>query len=148
MIFQITKEFATQLDREDSLREYRARFHIPHRDEKVVIYFCGNSLGLQPKSVRTFIEKELALGEKDGVLAQHRRWENFHERLTHLTAHLVGAKESEVVVMNALTVNLHLLLVSFYQPNKKRNKIMIEKGAFPSDQYAIKSQIKIGRAHV
>ncbi|SVC51036.1 uncharacterized protein METZ01_LOCUS303890, partial [marine metagenome] len=75
-------------------------------------------------------------------MGQHSRWEHFHERLTHLTAHIVGAKESEVVVMNALTVNLHLLLVSFYQPNNKRNKIVIEKGAFPSDQYAIKSQIK------
>ena len=143
MMYENTRSFADLEDQRDPLRSYRNKFYYPkNKKGGNVIYFCGNSLGLQPKSVRSFIEKELALWEKDGVLGQHRRWEHFHERLTHLTAHLVGAKESEVVVMNALTVNLHLLLVSFYQPNNKRNKIAIEKGAFPSDQYAIKSQIK------
>ena len=142
-MYENTRSFADLEDQRDPLRSYREKFHYPKNEKgENVIYFCGNSLGLQPKSVRSFIEKELALWEKDGVLGQHSRWEHFHERLTHLTAHIVGAKESEVVVMNALTVNLHLLLVSFYQPNNKRNKIVIEKGAFPSDQYAIKSQIK------
>ena len=142
-MYENTRSFADLEDQCDPLRSYRNRFYYPkNKKGENVIYFCGNSLGLQPKSVRSFIEKELALWEKDGVLGQHSRWEHFHERLTHLTAHIVGAKESEVVVMNALTVNLHLLLVSFYQPNNKRNKIVIEKGAFPSDQYAIKSQIK------
>ena len=80
--------------------------------------------------------------EKKGLLGQHDRWENFHERLIENTARLVGAQPSEVVVMNALTVNIHLLLISFYQPNENRKKIIIEEGTFPSDQYAIKSQIK------
>tara|TARA_B100000809_G_scaffold169978_1_gene167338 strand:+ start:3895 stop:5136 length:1242 start_codon:yes stop_codon:yes gene_type:complete len=143
MMYENTRSFADLEDQRDPLRSYRDKFHYPKNEKgENVIYFCGNSLGLQPKSVRSFIEKELALWEKDGVLGQHSRWENFHERLIHLTAHLVGAEASEIVVMNALTINLHLLLVSFYQPHKKRNKIMIEKGAFPSDQYAIKSQIK------
>ena len=123
-MYENTRSFADLEDQRDPLRSYRNKFYYPkNKKGENVIYFCGNSLGLQPKSVRSFIEKELALWEKDGVLGQHRRWEHFHERLTHLTAHLVGAKESEVVVMNALTVNLHLLLVSFYQPNNKRNKV-------------------------
>ena len=142
MIFQRTKEFATQLDREDPLREYRTRFHIPHRDEKVVIYFCGNSLGLMPKTTKEYLNKELDIWKRDGVLGNHSRWEPYHEHVTEATARLVGADPTEVVVMNALTVNIHLLLVSFYQPTEEKYKIIIEKGAFPSDQYAVESQIK------
>ena len=110
--------------------------------KKKLIYFSGNSLGIQPKSVRKYVEKELNVWENKGLLGQHDRWENFHERLIENTARLVGAQPSEVVVMNALTVNIHLLLISFYQPNENRKKIIIERGTFPSDQYAIKSQIK------
>ena len=131
------------MDQDDPLGSYRDKFHYPKNDNKEkVIYFSGNSLGIQPKSVRKYVEKELNVWEKEGLLGQHTRWENFHERLIENTARLVGAQPSEVVVMNALTVNIHLLLVSFYQPNETRKKIIIEQGTFPSDQYAIKSQIK------
>ena len=131
------------MDQDDPLGSYRDKFHYPknYKKEKV-IYFSGNSLGIQPKSVRKYVEKELYIWEKEGLLGQHRRWENFHERLIKNTARLVGAEPPEVVVMNALTVNIHLLLISFYQPSENRNKVIIEQGAFPSDQYAIKSQIK------
>ena len=144
MIYENSQSFAEQLDQNDPLRSYREKFHYPKNENgKDVIYLCGNSLGLQPKSVRSFVEKELFVWEKEGVMGQHGRWEKFHERLTQSSAKLVGAKPSEVVVMNALTVNIHLLLISFYQPTEKRKKIMIEKGAFPSDQYAVESQIKL-----
>ena len=131
------------MDQDDPLGSYRDKFHYPknYKKEKV-IYFSGNSLGIQPKSVRKYVEKELYVWEKEGLLGQHRHWENFHERLIKNTARLVGAEPPEVVVMNALTVNIHLLLISFYQPSETRNKVIIEQGAFPSDQYAIKSQIK------
>jgi len=131
------------MDQDDPLGSYQDKFHYPKNDNKEnVIYFSGNSLGIQPKSVRKYVEKELNVWEREGLLGQHSRWENFHERLIENTARLVGAQPSEVVVMNALTVNIHLLLVSFYQPNETRKKIIIEEGTFPSDQYAIKSQIK------
>ena len=131
------------MDQDDPLGSYQDKFHYPKNDKnKNVIYFSGNSLGIQPKSVRKYVEKELNVWEREGLLGQHSRWENFHERLIENTARLVGAQPSEVVVMNALTVNIHLLLVSFYQPNENRKKIIIEEGTFPSDQYAIKSQIK------
>jgi len=131
------------MDQDDPLGSYQDKFHYPKNDNKEnVIYFSGNSLGIQPKSVRKYVEKELNVWERKGLLGQHGHWENFHERLIENTARLVGAQPSEVVVMNALTVNIHLLLVSFYQPNETRKKIIIEQGTFPSDQYAIKSQIK------
>jgi len=131
------------MDQDDPLGSYQDKFLYPKNDNKEnVIYFSGNSLGIQPKSVRKYVEKELNVWEREGLLGQHSRWENFHERLIENTARLVGAQPSEVVVMNALTVNIHLLLVSFYQPNENRKKIIIEEGTFPSDQYAIKSQIK------
>ena len=144
MIYENSLSFVEKLDQSDPLRSYRKKFHYPkNKNGNEVLYLCSNSLGLQPKTVKTFVEKELNVWKKDGVLGQHGRWEKFHERLTHPSAMLVGAKPSEVVVMNALTVNIHLLLISFYQPTKTRNKIMIEKGAFPSDQYAVESQIKL-----
>jgi len=144
MIYKNSKSFADELDQQDPLKLYRGKFHYPKKENgEDTIYLCGNSLGLQPKSVRSFVEQELVVWEKDGVKGQHGRWEEFHERLAQSSANLVGAKKTEVVVMNALTVNLHFLLISFYQPNRKRNKIIIEKGAFPSDQYAVESQIKL-----
>ncbi len=143
MIYENSKAFSESMDQRDPLKTYRENFHYPQNDNgEDLLYLCGNSLGLQPKSVRSFMEKELSVWEKEGVLGQHGRWEKFHERLIEPSAKLVGAKSSEVVVMNALTVNLHFLLVSFYQPKGRRNKIIIEKGAFPSDQYAVESQIK------
>ena len=143
MTFENSRSCAKTMDQDDPLGSYQDKFHYPKNDNKEnVIYFSGNSLGIQPKSVRKYVEKELNVWEREGLLGQHSRWENFHERLIEDTARLVGAQPSEVVVMNALTVNIHLLLVSFYQPNENRKKIIIEEGTFPSDQYAIKSQIK------
>lgn len=137
---------ATELDQEDPLSSYRNQFHIPGNGQgENLIYFCGNSLGLQPKSVRSFIEQELSDWEHLGVEGHtHAKnpWMPYHEMLTGHMAEVVGAKPEEVVVMNSLTVNLHLMMVSFYRPDSKRNKILIEKGAFPSDRYAVWSQIK------
>ena len=143
MNFENSKEYASLLDSKDPLAYCRDLFFYPHiQGVKNTIYLCGNSLGLQPKSVKYFLEKELELWSNRGVLGQHERWEKFHEDLAYPTSKLIGSKHSEVVIMNGLTVNLHLLLISFYKPTKNRNKILIEKGSFPSDQYAIESQIK------
>lgn len=125
---------------------FRERFHIPKdRAGNEVIYFAGNSLGLQPKSVRDYIETELKDWEELGVeghLKAKNPWMPYHEFLTAKTARLAGAKEYEVVNMNSLTVNLHLMMVSFYRPTEKRHKILIESNAFPSDRYAVMSQIR------
>ena len=115
MKFDTTKDCAHDLDNNDPLNSYRKDFYYPKtNDGKEGIYLCGNSLGLQPKSVKKYIDKELNIWQEKGALGQHNRWEHFHERLTEKTARLVGAKKTEVVVMNALTVNLHLLMISFY----------------------------------
>ena len=144
MKFDLTKDCAKKLDKSDPLGSFRKEFYYPKTNgSDDGIYLCGNSLGLQPKSASNHIKKELKIWQEKGALGQHSRWEHFHERLMESTARLVGAKNDEVVVMNALTVNLHLLMISFYQPNKNKNKIIIESGAFPSDQYAIDSQVKL-----
>ncbi len=144
MIYEKSRSFAQILDKQDSLATYRDEFHYPKdNNNNEFIYFAGNSLGLQPKRVPDYLTKELSVWSEKGVLGQEERWISFHERLTKSTAKLVGALNPEVVVMNALTVNIHLLLISFYQPKKKKYKIMIEKDAFPSDYYAVKSQIKL-----
>ena len=143
MNFKNSKTFAQKLDEIDDLKKAKSLFLYPRvSDDKKTIYLCGNSLGLQPKSVHSYLKKELLLWKNRAVLGQHERWENFHEDLAVPTSKLIGSKPSEVVIMNALTVNLHLLLVSFYKPIGNRCKILIEKGAFPSDQYAVESQIK------
>ena len=143
MNFKNSKTFAQKLDEIDDLKKAKSLFlHPRFSDSKKTIYLCGNSLGLQPKSVHSYLKKELLLWKNRAVLGQHERWENFHEDLAVPTSKLIGSKPSEVVIMNALTVNLHLLLVSFYKPIGNRCKILIEKGAFPSDQYAVESQIK------
>lgn len=143
MNYQNSILFAKSLDEDDSLSSYRKEFHYPEDDNgNQLIYLCGNSLGLQPKSASDQIEKEFSIWSKMGVLGQEERWIAYHERLTKPFANLVGCRETEVVAMNALTVNIHLLLISFYNPNKKRIKILMEKDAFPSDQYAIQSQIE------
>jgi kynureninase len=139
------REFAEKLDREDVLKDYRSRFYMPpgkNREEQ--LYFTGNSLGLQPKSVSSFINQELEDWKKYGVEGHfHGKnpWFSYHHFFKQ-EAKVVGAKETEVVVMNNLTVNLHLLLVSFYRPTKSRYKIIMEAGAFPSDMYVIESQVK------
>jgi len=139
-------EFAQSLDNNDPFKEYRNKFHIPAGKEgNELIYFAGNSLGLQPKTVRQYVEQELLDWEKMGVeghMFARNPWLPYHEFLTDQTAALVGALPEEVVNMNSLTVNLHLMMVSFYRPTPSRNKILIEANAFPSDHYAVHSQIK------
>ncbi|MCX7879004.1 MAG: aminotransferase class V-fold PLP-dependent enzyme, partial [Ignavibacteria bacterium] len=130
----------------EKVGSFRSNFFIPVDSRgRELIYFAGNSLGLQPRSVREYIEQELADWEHLGVeghLKAKNPWMPYHEFLTEKTARLAGAKPEEVVNMNSLTVNLHLMMVSFYRPTKKRNKILIEANAFPSDRYAVQSQIK------
>lgn len=137
---------AREMDAIDPLRSYRDLFHLPLRENgQAFIYLNGNSLGLQPKSVRKFVEAELLDWEKYGVEGHFKPvdpWVDYHELLTRSTAAVAGALPSEVVVMNTLTVNLHLLMVSFYQPTAGRYKILMESDAFPSDRYAIASQVK------
>jgi kynureninase len=143
--FEATKDFAASLDARDPLAGYRDRFLFPQTQlGEPYLYLCGHSLGLQPKKARDFIEQELRDWAHLGVEAHfHARnpWMPYHRLLTEQTAELVGAKPVEVVVMNSLTVNLHLMMVSFYRPTAQRHKILVEQGAFPSDQYAVKSQI-------
>lgn len=140
-----SKQIAEDLDNNDPLREYRSQFYIPSgKTRKEQLYFTGNSLGLQPKSVRTYIQQELDDWKNFGVEGHfHGKnpWFSYHH-FFEKEANVVGAKKDEVVVMNNLTVNLHLLLVSFYRPSLKRYKIIMEAGAFPSDMYVIESQVK------
>jgi len=135
-----------ELDRADPLRSFRDRFHIPKQDDgSDVVYLCGNSLGLQPKQTTAYVTEVLDDWRRFGVEAHFRGkhpWMPYHELLTDQTARLVGAEPEEVVVMNSLTVNLHLMMTSFYRPDPKRNKIVIEAQAFPSDRYAVESQIR------
>ncbi len=143
--FQSNQAFAKQLDDKDPLNHFRDKFYIPKQSNgDDVLYFTGNSLGLQPKTTRNYIEQELKDWETFGVEGHfHAKnpWMPYHEFLTNSMAKIIGANPLETVVMNSLTVNLHLLMVSFYRPTDKRYKIVIEADAFPSDQYAVKSQI-------
>lgn len=145
--FEPTPDFAAQLDAQDPLREFRHQFHIPPGpDGQDSVYMCGNSLGLQPRTARAAVERQFSNWEQLGVEGHFlgdTPWMNFHERLTDATARVVGAKPVEVVVMNNLTTNLHLLLVSFYQPTIARYKVLMEGGAFPSDQYALETQVRL-----
>lgn len=136
---------AQTYDQADSLASFRARFFIPQHDGQDQNYFCGNSLGLQPKTVQAALQQELDDWARFGVEghfhAKHP-WMPYHLELRDDLASITGAKVSEVVAMNSLTVNLHLLMVSFYQPTRERAAIVIEQGAFPSDRYAVESQIR------
>ena len=145
MTYQNSLDYAKQLDREDSLSYLRHEFHIP-RDKhgKEWLYFTGNSLGLQPKITSKYIRQELddwANFGVEGHFEAKNPWLSYHELLTDNMSKIVGAKPIEVVVMNTLTTNLHLLMVSFYQPTKTKYKIIIESDAFPSDRYAVQSQL-------
>ena len=141
-----TLEYAKQLDQKDPLSHLRKEFHIPKDKEgNEWLYFTGNSLGLQPKLTQQYIQQELDDWAKYGVEGHFEAknpWMPYHEFLTETMAEIVGAKPIEVVVMNTLTTNLHLLMVSFYQPTKTKYKIVIESDAFPSDRYAVQSQLK------
>jgi kynureninase len=145
MTFENSITFARKLDRLDSLKRFRSLFKIPVVDGKPSIYFTGNSLGLQPKSTTKFIKDELddwaTLGV-EGHVHGKKPWLYYHKFTKKALAEIVGAKPIEVVAMNQLTVNLHLMFVSFYRPTKTRFKILTEAGAFPSDQYAFESQLK------
>ena len=145
MNFENTLEFAKELDSQDALAGYREEFHFPEVKGKPVIYFTGNSLGLQPKRAAGFVEeimkdwRELAV---EGHFYADKPWWDYHERLAEPLSRLIGAKPAEISVMNTLTVNLHLLLVSFYRPGPKKYKILVEEKAFPSDQYMVDSQVR------
>src|SRR5947207_1887736 len=145
MHFSANEDFALQLDAEDPLRQFREQFHLPlGKDAKPVIYFAGNSLGLMPKPSRQIVEEELENWAKLGIDAHHATgtpWYTYNEGLREATARLVGAKAVEVICMNSLTVNLHLMMATFYRPMKSRFKLLMEEPAFPSDTYAIKTQI-------
>ncbi len=139
--------FATRMDADDPLASFRNRFLFPKSaGGEDCIYLCGHSLGLQPKKAKDYIEQELRDWADLGVEGHfHARnpWMPYHRLLAEQTAEMVGAQPQEVVVMNSLTVNLHLMMVSIYRPTRQRQKIVVERGAFPSDQYAVNSQIKV-----
>jgi kynureninase len=145
MKFRYSPAFARSLDRADPLKHFRRQFHLPQFKGKDAIYFTGNSLGLQPKSTRQYIEQELrdwAQWGVEGHFRAKRPWVSYHRLAKKSLARMVGARPAEVVAMNQLTVNLHLLMISFYRPTAARYKIIIEQGAFPSDQYAFESQVR------
>ncbi|TSD66686.1 kynureninase [Inquilinus sp. KBS0705] len=145
MNYQNTLEFALQLDEQDPLKHLRDQFLFPKYNGQQAIYLCGNSLGLQPKAARQYLQDQLNNWEDEAVEGWFRGkspWLSYHKQLIAPLARLLGAKPTEVTVMNSLTVNLHLLMVSFYKPTNKRFKILMEAGAFPSDQYAIESQVR------
>ena len=144
MQYEPTFEFAVEQDRIDPLASYRDRFHFPELGTEELAYFSGHSLGLQPKTARAAVEVELDDWAKfgvDGHFESTNPWYSYHERLTPAMAGLVGAKESEVVCMNSLTTNIHLLFVSFYRPTAKRYKIISEARMFPSDRYLLETQV-------
>src|SRR5438477_4427606 len=145
MQFSASESFAKQLDAEDPLRRFREKFHLPlGKDGKPLIYFAGNSLGLMPKAARQVVGQELDDWAKLGVdahLEAKTPWYTYHETLREPTARLIGAKLVEVICMNSLTVNQHLMMATFYRPTESRFKILMENPAFPSDSYAIKTQI-------
>ncbi|MCZ6819831.1 MAG: kynureninase [Calditrichaeota bacterium] len=144
--FSNDKSYALEQDSQDPLKPYREQFHIPRgKNGEACIYFCGNSLGLQPKAALEYVAQEMvdwARWGVDGHFEGKHPWLPYHEFLTEQTARLVGAQPAEVVVMNTLTVNLHLMMVSFYRPATRRFKVLMEAKAFPSDQYAVQSQVK------
>ena len=148
MKFEHSLSYAKGLDKKDPLRNFRSAFHLPRINGRTQLYFCGNSLGLQPKNVKQFVKEELedwaALGV-EGHFHAKRPWLYYHKFAKKTLSKLTGAKPDEVVAMNHLTVNLHLMLTSFYRPTKERFKIITEAGAFSSDQYAIESQMNLHR---
>jgi kynureninase len=146
MTFQNTREFAQQLDAQDELRRYRDEFIFPQHNGKNVIYFTGNSLGLQSGRAKKYVEEVMADWGNlavEGHFYAEKPWWDYHERFANPLSKIVGAKPSEITVMNTLTVNLHLMMVSFYRPTKTRYKIICEEKAFPSDQYMFQSQVNV-----
>lgn len=145
MNYQNTKTFANELDENDALKNFREKFFIPQHEGSDCVYFTGNSLGLQPKATAKYVQQELDDWAKLGVEGHFQAknpWMPYHEIFPNQLSKIIGCKENEVVVMNQLTINLHLLMVSFYRPTKQRYKIICEAKAFPSDQYAFETHIK------
>ncbi|WP_454802612.1 kynureninase [Mucilaginibacter phyllosphaerae] len=145
MIYQDTLQFAQNMDEQDALKGFRSEFLIPKHNGEDAVYLCGNSLGLQPKSAKKYIQDQLNAWEDNAVegwFMGNEPWLKYHKALLAPLADILGAKQTEITVMNSLTVNLHLLMVSFYKPTGKRYKILMEAGAFPSDQYAVESQVR------
>lgn len=144
MNFENDKIFAENLDKEDPLKNFRNKFHIPQHHERDTVYLTGNSLGLMPKKGENALLQELEDWKKyavEGHFHAKNPWFSYHEMFKEPLAKIVGAKPLEVTAMNSLTTNLHLLMVSFYQPSNERFKILCEAKAFPSDQYALESQV-------
>ena len=142
MKFETNHTFAQKLDSNDPLSEFRSRFYFPNSKP---IYLCGHSLGLQPKTAKSFVQNELDSWRELGVeghINGSSPWLDYHSYLTKNMSKIVGADKSEVVVMNSLTTNLHLLMISFFKPTKEKYKILIDIPAFPSDKYAVQSQLK------
>lgn len=154
MIYENSQSFARQLDTEDPLRTFRDRFYIPRRDGRELTYLCGNSLGLQPKTARAALERELTTWQDLGVEGwfepsvapgsdgANQAWLSYHATCKEALGQIVGAEQSEVCPMNALTVNLHLLLASFYRPAGRKYKLLTIRGDFPSDQYALETHVR------
>jgi len=146
-IAESSEAFARSLDAQDSLARFRDRFHIPRgADGEPLVYFCGNSLGLMPKAARALVEQELddwARLAVDAHFDAKTPWYSYHETFREAGARLVGARPGEVVIMNSLTVNLHLMMTTFYRPTRERHKILVEADPFPSDLYAVQSQLRL-----
>ncbi|GGA93679.1 kynureninase [Mucilaginibacter rubeus] len=145
MNYQNDLAFVRQQDEQDSLKNFRSRFLIPQHNGEDAVYLCGNSLGLQPVSAQQYLADQLNTWKNLAVEGWFRGddpWLDYHKSITGSIAGVVGARDNEVTIMNSLTVNLHLLMVSFYKPDNKRFKILMEGGAFPSDQYAMESQVR------
>ncbi|UPK70803.1 kynureninase [Chitinophaga filiformis] len=145
-MFELSRQFAEEQDQSDPLKTHREQFYFPQRNGKDAIYFCGNSLGLQPKKVRPAIEQELTDWQHhavEGYWNAENPWLYYQQYCSKPLTDIVGASQEELTVMNTLTVNLHLLLMSFYRPTKERFKVLMEAGAFPSDQYAVETQVRM-----
>ena len=145
MNFQNTREFAQSLDTQDELKKYQSEFEFPKVNGKKTIYFTGNSLGLMPKRAKKYVDdvmNDWANLAVEGHFYAEKPWWDYHERFSNPLSKIVGAKPSEVSVMNTLTVNLHMMMVSFYNPTSTRFKIICEEKAFPSDQYMFQTQVK------
>ncbi|MFS2185126.1 kynureninase [Mucilaginibacter sp. Mucisp84] len=145
MNYQNDLAFARRQDEQDSLKNFRSRFLIPQHNGEDAVYLCGNSLGLQPVSAQQYLADQLNTWKNlavEGWFQGDDPWLDYHKSITGSIADVVGARDNEVAIMNSLTVNLHLLMVSFYKPDNKRFKILMEGGAFPSDQYAMESQVR------
>src|SRR6185295_2958105 len=146
MNYEDNLHFAQEMDDKDPLKSFRDKFYIPIINGKEAKYFAGNSLGLQPKATQDYILKELenwANFGVEGYFLMKDPWYSYHDFFPEKLSKILGCKPNEVVVMNQLTVNLHLMMIAFYQPTPQRYKILCEAKAFPSDQYVFESQVKL-----